>query len=297
MKVSFKKLLLIGLLVGLIVAAWQWKPIFGLYLDYRISRVTTSLPTIDRVEVFHLSGSGLDEFSTADATNGFPVRPYGGYSRILDQTTLTGSDAVSLAALWRAQTFGWNYQALCHQAAYGFRYYSGSKLIYETSVCFKCSNFYYTVFGDAGWHGFDTESPKAAELLARLQDLFPESIPASKRGPSPSEKVKDSLKRADEMIKAGDLAGGARMEGDILRDSLAGIIPSTQSLADTFVACYVVAQTAENAFNRGDRELAITLCQDAIEGLSRCKETMPDWNPTIVSYRLKRTEELLARIK
>jgi hypothetical protein len=170
-------------------------------------------------------------------------------------------------------------------------------LVFETSVCFRCNNFYHTAFGESFWCGFDAESPKAAELLARLQDLFPESIPASKRGPPPSDNVKATLTRADEIIRAGDLAGGARMERDVLRDTLASITPSAQSLADTFVACYVVAQTAEKAHNRGERELAEALCRDAIEGLHRCQRIMPDWNPKIVSYRLKRTEELLARIQ
>jgi len=54
---------------------------------------------------------------------------------------------------------------------------------------------------------------------------------------------------------------------------------------------------AEYSLDRGERELAKALCQDAIEGLRRCQETMPDWHPKIVSYRIKRADELRARIQ
>ena len=225
MKWSLKKVLFFGLLVGLIVAVWQWRAILSFYMDFSVRRVTKSLPKCDRIEIFHLTGNEPDGLIAVDASNGFPIRPYNNYARIRGQTTLAGVDATAFASLWRAQTFGRNYQALCHQPAYGFRYYSGSKLIYETSICFKCSNFYYPIFGDAGWHGFDTESTKAKEYLAKLQELFPDSVPLSKADARPSESLIASMKRAKDSVKAGDLAGGTLQQREILRDTLAGIDP------------------------------------------------------------------------
>jgi hypothetical protein len=154
------------------VVAWQWKPLLRAYLTHRVNDSTVSLPNCDRLEVFHLDGE-----TSSDTSTGFPVRPYNGYSRILDRKTLTGADAESLAALWRSQTFGWEYQAMCHSPGYGFRFYRGSSLTFETSVCFHCSNFYVTALGGSHWWGFDSKTAPATSLLARLQQIFPASIP------------------------------------------------------------------------------------------------------------------------
>ncbi len=156
------------------VVAWQRRPLAHAYFMYRVHAVTSSLPKCDRVEVFYLDGE------TTDDTSGFPVRPYGGSSRILDRKTLTGADAESLASLWRSQTFGWEYQAMCHSPAYGFRFYRGSSLKFETSVCFHCQDFYVTALGESSWWGFDATATNASNFLARLQQIFPASIPKPK---------------------------------------------------------------------------------------------------------------------
>ena len=162
------------LVMGSVVA---WRPLVRACHTHGVHAVTSSLPSCDRVEVFHLDG-----MSSGGAATDFPVRPYGtgAYSRILDHKTLTGADAESLAALWRSQTFGWKYQALCHEPAYGFRFYRGSSLQFETSVAFNCNNFYVTVLGRSDWWGFDGKSPRAAELLKRLQAVFTPSVPNQK---------------------------------------------------------------------------------------------------------------------
>jgi hypothetical protein len=157
------------------VVAWQWRLLVRSYYTHRVHTVTSSLSKCDRVEVFHLDGQTSD-----DASTGFPVRPYNGYSRILNRQKLTGADAESLTALWRSQTFGWEYQALCHGPTYGFRFYRGSSLKFETSVCFHCSNFYVTALGESDWWGFDTKTAGASEFLARLQQIFPASVPKPK---------------------------------------------------------------------------------------------------------------------
>ena len=176
-----KVLIALGVLlaVGGIVA-WQWDSILRAYIFHSVRTVTTSLPHCDHVEVFHFHGSGFTRDPADRPTSGFPVRPYGTLSPILNTRTLTGSDAEALAALWRSQTFDPGLQAMCHSAAYGFRFYSGDRLAFETSLCFHCSNFYVPTFNGSSWWGFDSESPKAAELLRRLQEIFPDSKPKSK---------------------------------------------------------------------------------------------------------------------
>ena len=181
MKRRTKSLIIVGVLLALGgVVAWQWDSILRAYIFRSVRTVTVSLPYCDRVEVFHLRGSGFIRDPADQPTSGFPIRPYGTFSPILGTQTLSGSDAEALAALWRSQTFGPEFRALCHSAAYGFRFYSGSKLVFETSLCFHCSNFYVPALHKSGWWGFDTESHKAQELLRRLQEIFPASVPKPK---------------------------------------------------------------------------------------------------------------------
>ncbi len=165
------------------VIAWQWDSILRAYIFHTVRTVTTSLPHCDRVDVFHLNGTAFprDEADRPKPGEGFPIRAYGSAeAKILGRTTLDGTDAEALAVMWRTQTFDPGLQALCHSPSYGFRFYSGSKLVFETSLCFHCSNFYVTDLTGSGWWGFDSESPKAQELLRRLQVIFPNSIPKPK---------------------------------------------------------------------------------------------------------------------
>lgn len=157
------------------VAAWQWRSIASAYYSYCLQRSTTGLPRCDRVEVYYLDGE-----TEADSATGFPVRPYGSFSRILEQKTLRGQEAEEFAELWRSQLFGHEYQSLCHYPAFGFRFYRGSTLKFETSVCFNCDNFYVTSLGRSYWHGFASGTQKGDELLNRLQEIFPASIQENK---------------------------------------------------------------------------------------------------------------------
>jgi len=163
------------LLVGIGIIEWRWHPIVYRYLTHCLNISTIGLPRCDRVEIYHLDGK-----TDSDATAGFPIRPYEKFSRILNRRILAGNDAEVFAALWRSQNFGVGYQALCHEPGYGFKFYDGSSLKFETSVCFHCSNFYITALGKSGWWGFDTGSQSAASLLKQLQEFFPGSKPESK---------------------------------------------------------------------------------------------------------------------
>jgi hypothetical protein len=179
-----KVLIALGVLLAIGgIAAWQRDSILRAYVSYSVRTVTTALPHSDRVEVFHLSGTAFarDEADRPKPGEGFPIRAYGSAeAKILGRTTLNGTDAEALAAMWRAQTFDWGLQALCHSPAYGLRFYSGNKLTFETSLCFHCSNFYVTDLLGSGWWGFDSKSPTAQELLRRIQEIFPDSIPKPK---------------------------------------------------------------------------------------------------------------------
>jgi hypothetical protein len=174
---KFRKLALIGLAVLLVGAGaagvWNWKRLVGAYVDYKIRGVTTALPHCDRVEVFRINGWG--------AIGTRAEFPFVGNVGVRGQETLSGVDAEAFAALWRSQRFDWRFQGLCHDPAYGLRFYNSGRVVFETSVCFKCSNFSTSIYGATFW-GFDSKAPQSAELLHRLQALFPAPAVAKPRG-------------------------------------------------------------------------------------------------------------------
>jgi hypothetical protein len=169
---------------------WHWrKELAIVYFNTQVACVTTSLPRCDRVEILHLSeiaGASSDMVPLPPAGENFPIRPYGEQSGILNRVTLAGPDAEAFANLWRSQKFDKNMQALCHDPVYAFRFYSGWRKTFETSVCFHCSNFYVDSLVGSDWWGFDRSTPQAKQLLQRFQELLPDS--ASKQKPHPPQR-------------------------------------------------------------------------------------------------------------
>lgn len=165
-KICIASIVALALLAGF--AAANWPSVVLGYAAFRVGSSTTRLPRCDRVEVCLLDGK-----TDGVAATGFPVRPEKAYSVILDRTTLVGDEAEALAALWRSQVFGLGFEGLCHHPAFGLRFRRGEAVVFETSVCFRCSNFSTTVLGEAGYWGFDHTRPQCTNLLLRLQGLFP----------------------------------------------------------------------------------------------------------------------------
>ena len=181
MKTSRRTLVTIGIVLTVVgLVWWQRDSIMMSYFQDRVRAVTVALPRCDRVELVHLGGLQGSDGPTLSPDRRFPVRPYDCFAPVRSSKTLSGSDAEMFAALWRAQTFGPEFQALCHHPAFGFRFYSGNDVTLETSVCFACANFSVDYLWKSDFQGFDTSRPIARELYARLQQLFPESIPANK---------------------------------------------------------------------------------------------------------------------
>jgi hypothetical protein len=172
-KKSAAAVLVLIVLVG--VAVWYYQP-------YRLSQQTGGLPRCDRVDILR-----LEENIDWDATSGFPIRPYKKFAKVLDTKTLSEPDAESIAAIWRSQTFEvpgqHHFQALCHDPVYALRFYRGNSVIFETSICFHCSNFFVTYKGEPHWWGFDTSTPAAETLLNRLRKELPDSPPSEEKNP------------------------------------------------------------------------------------------------------------------
>lgn len=156
------------------------------YGDTSIARMTAlaytdSLPAFDRLEIYAVSMpkpfSDKRPKEEPDEKT-FPVRPYKVHADIHAQTTITDDDCGKVQAAWQALAFDRFGGAMCHFPAYGLRFYRKDLLLYETTVCWKCQNFYLPSFDSAekeftyGWYGFANDD-KAKHLLKLLQRLLP----------------------------------------------------------------------------------------------------------------------------
>jgi hypothetical protein len=139
------------------------------------AKYASELPECDRIEVFLLGGDVQDKGGEGT----FPIRPYRQFSKIEKRRDVVGEDAKKLCVAWRSLTFDMWSQALCHLPIYGLRFYQGDKLRFETSVCFGCSNFYFSRDGaETSWHGFRVNDPAGKNLVESLAKI----IPLPKRG-------------------------------------------------------------------------------------------------------------------
>lgn len=165
----------ICLLLGF-VGYKQRNRLLNAYYTYCADRLTSDLPYVDRIEVNLLAPVPIDGSGRSD---GFPINAPGGRADIIETTTLHSTEARKLAAIWRHQNFGVEYQMLCHDGVYGLRFFHGNALLLETTLCFHCQNFYLpaSLPGDtSGWWGFDAESERGRELRTALDALAPYAL-------------------------------------------------------------------------------------------------------------------------
>jgi hypothetical protein len=70
-------------------------------------------------------------------------------------------------------------QAACHYPIYGLRFLGGESLLYETSICWLCNNYYAKSDGGYNWMGFPGDlpkgqpSPSATQLRRFLESQIP----------------------------------------------------------------------------------------------------------------------------
>ncbi|PHQ33082.1 hypothetical protein CEE69_22880 [Rhodopirellula bahusiensis] len=165
----------------------EWKPVHpdG---DTSIARMmslvyTDALPAFDRVEICAVSFPKRDPFDEAESKRDasdktFPVRPYGIHADIHARANVTGKDCEELRTAWQSLSFDRLGGAFCHYPAYGLRFYRDDQILFETSVCWQCQNFYLPSYDEKkgrftyGWYGFANDE-KAKRLLTLLRRHLP----------------------------------------------------------------------------------------------------------------------------
>jgi hypothetical protein len=113
-----------------------------------------------------------------------------GDAAIYGSITLTGEELESFLSIWHYQMINHATYGLCHDPAYGFRFYKGTRLFGETSVCWACKNFSVRVwpFQDPQLYGFDASGKAGQDLLNfcdSRQPYYRRPKPARSNPPEP----------------------------------------------------------------------------------------------------------------
>jgi hypothetical protein len=104
----------------------------------------------------------------------FPIVPYGSTSKILQRKRLSQDEVKALMPSLK-DTVGVEkntYGAMCHFPVHGIRIRNGDHVIFQTSICYECMNFYveYNDGGqDASWTGLS--SKEFQEVMLRLMPI------------------------------------------------------------------------------------------------------------------------------
>jgi hypothetical protein len=107
--------------------------------------------------------------------NHFPIRPYEKETKILKRRELGAEEFKALlpSLVQIVAVEGNTYGAMCHQPIHGLRIYDQGVLIFETSICYECRNFFVLYpNGGAGWVGLNGN-----EFEDQMKKLMP--IPES----------------------------------------------------------------------------------------------------------------------
>jgi len=142
---------------------------------------TDALARFDRIELYAVSMPkpfGDEEPKREPTESTFPVRPYGVYADIHAHKTIRGAACDELRTTWQSLAFDRLGGAFCHHPVYGFRLYRDDDLLFETTVCWECQNFYVPRYDPDkrrythGWYGFANDD-NAKSLLKLLRSLLP----------------------------------------------------------------------------------------------------------------------------
>jgi hypothetical protein len=101
----------------------------------------------------------------------FPIRPYSAETKILKKRELKKDEFQKLlpSLVQTVSVIENTFGALCHMPIHGIRVYDDDVLIFETSICYGCGNFFISYpSGGAGWVSLST-----ADLKKVMTELMP----------------------------------------------------------------------------------------------------------------------------
>jgi hypothetical protein len=98
------------------------------------------------------------------------------------------------------------------------------------------------------------------------------------------------------LLTKGDPADAYSAYRDQLHDVTTHLAAHAANPSEAFLTCYMAFQAAEKLSARGERSLAKLLYKDSVAALQALQQSAPDWNPAIVTHRIKRADEQIKNL-
>lgn len=161
------------------VPRWRVKAMF-FALDQIVMRRTKDLPKVDRVEIARLLALGSPIENTNNTANLFRIEKDGPYRYAIERRViLTGAEAGDFATKWRGLRADMGFSGLCHEPVYAVSFLKATRIVFQTSFCWHCSNFEFAMplggfgMGEVIDMGFDESTVPALEVWKALQKHLP----------------------------------------------------------------------------------------------------------------------------
>lgn len=151
------------LIIAALTVYQDWPPV-------RAKRLVSATENSDSVIIYRLQG--LPGQSSPEE---FPILPYDSVHPTYGSRELTGENLKEFLDVWKNFPIDNSRPSvMCHFAVYGIRFYRKEKLIFQTSLCWACENFYVdTRFFGSDWIGFDSGSADSRRLLEICDAFLP----------------------------------------------------------------------------------------------------------------------------
>lgn len=135
-------------------------------------RLASVLEHADAIEICRLDFDTIAKIPDGQDQAFFPIKPYDCFSRILARKVLAGEDLLNcrtaMVELLKAPSAGEG--AWCHYPIHGIQFLRKGEVLFQSSFCWKCCNFYVAYPDDdrASWVGIAADG---------LKDLLMEQLP------------------------------------------------------------------------------------------------------------------------
>ncbi len=152
-----------------------FKDLSGIRASFR-RRLAGIIEKADRIELLQFESTALKPEKDLPEDRRFRISPYRTNAEIKKRQTLSPGDMATVRSglsglLNTADDFSGG--AWCHEPACGLLVYSGDRLLFRTSFCWNCGNYFLPYpdddDGSASWVGL----PGACPLEAILKSLQP----------------------------------------------------------------------------------------------------------------------------
>ena len=159
----------------------------------RADRAVSMRSGVDEIIIVRLQGTDAQEQSSTVSVDPYDSN-YGSYG----EKALVGTDVDKFWEHWSEIDPGGGSTTLCHDPVYYFIFKHDGKIVFRTSVCWACENFFVTskLFG-SGWINFASSGEPARKLLEYCDQLLPYDRSYSERREKEIEALLESYNKGE----------------------------------------------------------------------------------------------------